>query len=106
LIGESRARELIYTGEPVDAQEALRIGLVNRVAPAGQALAAARALGRTIAERPGTTLRAVKAVLDRGLAMDLLEAQQLAIDAITDLWSTPVVRERVTAFLEKRPARS
>jgi enoyl-CoA hydratase/carnithine racemase len=105
LIGESRARELIYTGEPVGAQEALRIGLVNRVAPAGQALAEAQSLGRTIAERPGPTLRAVKAVLDRGLAMDLLEAQQLSIDAITELWNTPAVREGVTAFLEKRPPR-
>ena len=105
LIGEARARELIYTGEPIDAQEAHRIGLVNRIAPAGQALAAAQALGRTIADRAGTTLRTVKAVLDRGLAMDLLEAQQVAIDAITDLWHTEAVQEGVTAFLEKRPPR-
>jgi len=105
LVGESRARELIYTGEPIDAQEALRIGLANRVAPAGQALAMAQALGRTIAQRAGVTLRTVKAVLDRGLAMDLLEAQQMAIDAITDLWQTEAVQEGVTAFLEKRPAR-
>jgi len=105
LIGEARARELIYTGEPVDAQEALRIGLVNRVAPAGQALAAAQALGRTIADRAGTTLRAVKAVLDRGLTMDLFEAQQVAIDTITDLWHTAAVQEGVTAFLEKWPSR-
>jgi enoyl-CoA hydratase len=105
LIGEARARELIYTGEPVDAQEALRIGLVNRVAQAGQALAVAQMLGRTIAERSGTTLRAVKAVLDRGLAMDLFEAQQVAIDTITDLWHTEAVRNGVAAFLEKRPSR-
>ena len=105
LVGESHARELIYTGEPIDAQEALRIGLANRVAPAGQALAMAQALGRTIAQRAGVTLRTVKAVLDRGLAMDLLEAQQMAIDAITDLWQTEAVQEGVTAFLEKRPAR-
>ncbi len=105
LIGEARARELIYTGEPIDAQEAHRIGLVNRIAPAGQALAAAQALGRTIAERAGVTLRTVKAVLDRGLAMDLLQAQQIAIDAIAELWQTEAVQEGVTAFLEKRPPR-
>jgi enoyl-CoA hydratase len=103
LLGEARARELIYTGEPVDAQEAWRIGLVNRIAPAGQALAVARELGRTIAARPAVTLRTVKAVMDRGLGMDLLPAQQLSLQAISRLFHSEAVRERVSAFLEKRP---
>jgi enoyl-CoA hydratase/carnithine racemase len=102
LIGESRARELIYTGEPIEAQEAHRIGLVNRLAPAGQALAAALALAATVAARPGVTLRTVKAVLDRGLCMDMLEAQQLSMDAISELFQTPAVEEGVRAFLEAR----
>ena len=105
LIGESRARELIYTGDPVDAKEAWRIGLVNRVAPAGQALAVAQELGRTIAAKPAVTLRTVKAVMDRGLAMDLLEAQHVAIDAIGELFQSEAVREGVMAFLEKRTPR-
>jgi len=105
LIGESRARELIYTGEPVDAQEAWRIGLVNRVAPTGQALATAQELGRVIASRAAVTLRTVKSVMDRGLAMDLLQAQQLAIEAIGELFQSEAVREGVAAFLEKRPPR-
>lgn len=102
LIGEARARELIYTGQPVDAAEAWRIGLVNRVPPAGQALTAAQELGRTIAARPAVTLRTVKAVMDRGLAMDLLQAQQVAIDAVGELFQSEAVQEGVTAFLEKR----
>jgi enoyl-CoA hydratase len=106
LIGESRARELIYTGEPVDAREAWRLGLVNRVTPAGKALEAALELGRTIADRPGVTLRTVKAVMDRGLCMDLLEAQQVSIEAISELFLSDAVRENVQAFLEKRPPRS
>lgn len=105
LIGESRARELIYTGEPVDAREAWRIGLVNRVAPPGQALRVAQELGRTIAARSAVTLRTVKAVMDRGLAMDLLEAQQVAIDAIGELFQSEAVQEGVAAFLEKRAPR-
>ena len=105
LIGEARARELIYTGEPVDAREAWRIGLVNRLAPAGQALAAAQELGRVIAARPGITLRTVKAVMDRGLAMDLLQAEQVAIEAIAELFQSEAVREGVAAFLEKRAPR-
>jgi len=102
LIGESRARELIYTAEPVDAAEAFRIGLVNRVAPAGQALTAAQALGRTIADKAALTLRTVKMVLDRGLCMDLMEAQQLSTEAISELFQSEAVQEGVRAFLEKR----
>jgi enoyl-CoA hydratase/carnithine racemase len=105
LIGESRARELIYTGEPVDAQEAWRIGLINRLAPAGKALPVAQVLGRSIAARSAVTLRAVKAVMDRGLAMDPLQAQQLAIEAIGELFQSEAVREGVAAFLEKRSPR-
>lgn len=106
LIGESRAREMIYTGESVEAREAWRIGLVNRVAPAGQALVAAQEMGRTIAARSGLTLRTVKAVLDRGLCMDLMEAQQVSVDAISELFQSESVQEGVRAFLEKRPPRS
>jgi enoyl-CoA hydratase/carnithine racemase len=105
LIGESRARELIYTGDLLDAQAALRIGLVNRVVPAGKALEAAEALARTIAERPALTIRTVKSVMDRGLGMSALEAQQVAIQAIAELFQSEVVQEGVKAFLEKRPPR-
>jgi enoyl-CoA hydratase/carnithine racemase len=106
LLGEARARELIYTGEPVDAREAWRLGLVNRVAPAGQGLAASQELGRTIAARAALTLRTVKAVMDRGLAMDMLQAQQVSLEAITELFQSEVVRAGVTAFLERRAPRS
>jgi enoyl-CoA hydratase/carnithine racemase len=51
------------------------------------------------------TLRTIKAVMDRGLDMDLLEAQQLAIEAIGELFQSEAVREGVAAFLEKRAPR-
>jgi len=104
LIGESRARELMYTGDPVDAQEAYRIGLVNRLAPAGGALAAARELARTIAARPNGAVRTIKRVVDQGLCMDELEAQQLSLQAIEQLFHSPEALENVRAFLEKRRA--
>ena len=105
LIGEARARELIYTGEPVDAREAWRIGLVNRVAPPGQALTATREMARAIAASSGVTLRTVKSVLDRGMAMDLLAAEQVAIAAIAEVFQSEAIQEGVAAFLEKRPPR-
>jgi enoyl-CoA hydratase len=57
LVGESRAMDMMLTGRPVDAREALAIGLVTEVTPAGEALARAEALARTIAAFPQTALR-------------------------------------------------
>ena len=105
LIGEARARELIYTGAPVDAFEAWRIGLVNRVAPPGEALVTAQELARAIAANAGATLRTVKSVLDRGRDMGLLEAEQVAIAAIAEIFQSAAFQEGVAAFLEKRPPR-
>ena len=72
LIGESRAMDLILTGRPVDATEAERMGLVNRLVAPGQALAAAQALARELAELPQLCLRQDRlSVLDTaGLAED------------------------------------
>jgi enoyl-CoA hydratase/carnithine racemase len=86
LIGESRARELMYTGDPIDAQEAYRIGLVNRLAPTGGALGTAEELGRAIAARSGVALRTIKTVLDHGLCIGPLEAQQFSVHAIAELF--------------------
>jgi len=85
LIGESRAMDLILTGRPVDAQEALAIGLANRVVPAGQALAAARELAATIANFPQTCVSSDRASL-RGQAGRSLRdalAQEFALGLAT-----------------------
>ncbi|HEV8312042.1 MAG TPA: crotonase/enoyl-CoA hydratase family protein, partial [Burkholderiaceae bacterium] len=85
LIGESRAMDLILTGRPVDAQEALAIGLANRVVPAGQALAAARELAATIAALPQTCVRSDRASLraQAGLPLRDALAQEFALGLAT-----------------------
>lgn len=80
LIGVSRALDLVLTGRPVDAAEALAIGLVNRVVPAGQALTAAQELARALAAFPQTCLRSDRrALLDgEGLPEDAALRQEFA----------------------------
>ncbi|GAB3390159.1 crotonase/enoyl-CoA hydratase family protein [Amycolatopsis echigonensis] len=76
LIGRSHALDLVLTGRPVGAEEAHRIGLANRVVPAGQALPAAVALGRDIAAFPQTCLREDRAAL--------LESESLSEESAMD----------------------
>lgn len=80
LIGQSRALDLILTGRPVQAQEALAIGLANRLVPAGQALTAAQQLAAELAALPQTCLRSDRAsVLDQqGREQDAALAAELA----------------------------
>jgi enoyl-CoA hydratase len=74
LIGMSRAMDLILTGRAVDAQEALQIGLANRVVPAGRARAEAEALARSLAELPQTCLRSDRRSAYEGWSLGLDEA--------------------------------
>jgi enoyl-CoA hydratase len=80
LIGHARAMDLILTGRAVTAQEALAIGLANRIVPAGQALLAAQALAREIAAFPQTCLRSdrASAMAQWGLEQDAAMAQEFA----------------------------
>lgn len=71
LIGMGRAMDLILTGRAVDAEEALQIGLVNRVVPAGKAREEAEALARTLADLPQTCLRSDRRSAYEGWSLDL-----------------------------------
>jgi enoyl-CoA hydratase len=104
-VGEGRAKELIFTGEPIDAATALAWGLVNRVVPAGGALAAARALAAGLARGSADALRLGKRAID--LALDVSEDTAIArtLDLSDEAFAGPDCREGVRAFFAKTPPR-
>lgn len=102
LVGEGLAKELMYTGDPIIAQRAYEIGLVNRVAPAGQAMAVAMELAKTIALRSGVALEAIKQVVDYGLVAGFAAGQAMALQLTGRVFGAEDIQEGVAAFTEKR----
>jgi len=105
LVGRGRALELLLTGEAVDAGEALRLGLVNRVVPAARLLEEAEALARRMTANAPLALRATLEAVNGGLDRSLGEAQEGEAALFSELVATQDAREGTRAFLEKRPAR-
>jgi enoyl-CoA hydratase len=96
------ARELIYSGAIIDAQEALRIGLVNRVLPAGELLDAAQKTAGLIAQKGPVAVRAAKRVINEGLDNTLSDGNELEVEAFAACFRSDDRREGMGAFLEKR----
>jgi enoyl-CoA hydratase len=106
LVGRARALELVLTAEKgLTAADAERIGLINRVVPAGQAVDAAFALARRIAANSPTACRYALEAVRRGLEMPLAEGQMLEATLFGLCAATSDMKEGMHAFLEKRPAR-
>jgi enoyl-CoA hydratase/carnithine racemase len=103
IVGVARAKELALTGRIISAQEAERIGLVNEVVPAGEAVARARAIGEEIAERGPLAVRAVKVLMDGALDHDLAAGHAAEVETSVRIFATDDLLEGVRAFIEKRP---
>ncbi|HKD18907.1 MAG TPA: enoyl-CoA hydratase-related protein [Thermoanaerobaculia bacterium] len=105
IVGEGRAMQLCLTAEQIDAAEAYRIGLVNKVVPAGQALAAAKEMAKAILANGPIACRLVLEAVRRGLEMPLSEGLVFESTLFGLCASTADMKEGMGAFLEKRPAR-
>jgi enoyl-CoA hydratase len=102
LVGKGRALQLILTGERIDAQEAYRIGLVNKVTAPDELLATAEAMTRQILARGPTAVALCIDAVNRGLEVSLEAGLELEAEHFGLLASTADMREGMRAFLEKR----
>jgi len=105
IVGIAKAKELILMGEIISASDALEIGLVNRVAAAGQALDETMKMAEAIAERGPLAVREAKQALDLAGDMPLDEGLARELDASERIFASQDMLEGAQAFFEKRPPR-
>jgi enoyl-CoA hydratase len=101
-VGLAQAKEIVMVGDPISAEEAARIGLVNRVFEAEELLDAALAAGASIAARGPVAIRAAKRVMQQGQDADVRTAHALEQQAFGLVFATEDRVEGTTAFVEKR----
>lgn len=107
LIGPARAKELIFSGRFVRPDEALRIGLVDRVVPAAEVLAEATRLLAPLTDGPALALRAAKEAIDSGLEVDLGTGLTIERGAFAGLFATQDARAGMDSFVQHgRPGRA
>jgi enoyl-CoA hydratase len=105
LVGKGRAMELLLTGDAISADEALRVGLVNRVVEAAELLPACRDTLKKILGKAPVAVRYVLDAVNSGLDMPFAAAEDYEATLFGLCAATEDMREGVAAFLEKRPAR-
>jgi enoyl-CoA hydratase/carnithine racemase len=106
LIGAARAKDLIFTGRMVDAEEALSIGLVDAVVPAAEVFSSAVAMAAKLAKGPALALRAAKAAIDGGLDGSLSTGLRLESTVFASLFATEDRAIGVSSFIEKGPGQA
>ena len=102
IIGIAKAKELIFSGEPIEAREAEKIGLVNKVVPTESLLDEAKKLADLYKERPPIVLKLVKYAIDGGYEMNLAQGLDYEAKCATIVSFTEDNKEGTKAFLEKR----
>ena len=102
LCGAPKARELVLTGDMITAQEALRIGLVNKVVPDGEVLKQAKGLAKKIASKGAIAVRLSQQAIAEGLEGSLKDGLKKEAELFGEVSKTDDMKEGVKAFLEKR----
>ncbi|HYT69158.1 MAG TPA: enoyl-CoA hydratase-related protein [Vicinamibacterales bacterium] len=104
IVGRGRALELLLTGDQISAQEAHRLGLVNRVVPAAELMTEAKKLASTLASKAPIAVRYILEAVHKGIEMPFAQAQVFEATLFGLVASTEDMREGTKAFLEKRKA--
>jgi len=105
LVGKGRAMQMLITAEPVSAEEAHRIGLVNEIVPQNELISRAEALARQIMSNAPLAVRFAMEAVNKGMEMTLREGSALEAALFAAVCTTEDKAEGTRAFLEKRPAR-
>jgi enoyl-CoA hydratase/carnithine racemase len=103
LVGTAKALELLWTGDLIDAQEALRLGIVNRVVPAAELMPTVHEFAGRLANGPTVAIRAIKRAVYQGARMDLRTHLDLISSHMSFIRQTEDHREGARAYVEKRP---
>jgi enoyl-CoA hydratase/carnithine racemase len=106
LVGPAKAKDIIFTGRFVDAQEALAIGLVDQVVPADEVYATARAMAARYVGGPALALRAAKEAVDRGLETDIVSGLELERLQFAGLFATDDRRIGMESFVANGPGKA
>jgi enoyl-CoA hydratase len=102
LVGPSRAKELLFSGDNVNAQEAYRIGLANKVVPKDKLMEEAKAMAKKLASKPKVALGLIKKCVDNGLNTDLASGLTMEMNAFSIAFASEDGKEGINAFNEKR----
>lgn len=106
LIGPAKAKELIFTGRPVRADEALAIGLADQVVEPDEVLASAQAFVTPFVTGPAQALRAAKESIDRGLEVDLQTGLEIEAQQFAGLFATQDQKSGMRSFVENGPGKA
>ena len=104
LVGMGRAKEMIFTCDNINTEEAYRIGLVNKVVPAEELMPTAKAMAAKIISKGSYAVSIAKAAINNGYDMDIKNAVEMEANLFGVTCSTNDKKEGMTAFLEKRKA--